>query len=248
MGRPDAAVGRTVTRAPCSGAQLADHSGTNPRSRRWHGPAGRVPEPRLHSVRHCHVHAWLRPPPPSCRFRRPNVGDATKSTRSSPTLESGWLTTGPRVRRFEAEFAAYTGAPHAVARELVHGGAAPVAARGRRRAGRRSDHDAADVLRDGQRHRARRRHAGLCRHRSRRRGISIRRRLPTAMTPRTRALLPVHYAGRPVDLEAFERLARAARAGAHRGRGALRRRRRSAAARSARSPTSPASASTPPRT
>ena len=31
------------------------------------------------------------------------------------TLESGWLTTGPRVRRFETEFAAYTGAPHAVA-------------------------------------------------------------------------------------------------------------------------------------
>ena len=30
-------------------------------------------------------------------------------------LESGWLTTGPRVRRFEAEFAEYTGAPHAVA-------------------------------------------------------------------------------------------------------------------------------------
>ena len=31
------------------------------------------------------------------------------------TLASGWLTTGPRVRRFEAEFAAYTGAPHAMA-------------------------------------------------------------------------------------------------------------------------------------
>ena len=31
------------------------------------------------------------------------------------TLESGWLTTGPRVRRFEAEFAAYAGAAHAIA-------------------------------------------------------------------------------------------------------------------------------------
>ena len=31
------------------------------------------------------------------------------------TLESGWLTTGPRVRRFEEAFAAYVGAPHAVA-------------------------------------------------------------------------------------------------------------------------------------
>ena len=32
------------------------------------------------------------------------------------TLESGWLSTGPRVRRFEQAFAAYVGSPHAVAR------------------------------------------------------------------------------------------------------------------------------------
>jgi len=31
------------------------------------------------------------------------------------TLRSGWLTTGPKVRRFETEFAAYAHAPHAVA-------------------------------------------------------------------------------------------------------------------------------------
>ena len=30
-------------------------------------------------------------------------------------LRSGWLTTGPRVKRFEEEFAAAVGAPHAVA-------------------------------------------------------------------------------------------------------------------------------------
>lgn len=30
-------------------------------------------------------------------------------------LRSGWLTTGPKVKQFEAEFAAYTGAAHAVA-------------------------------------------------------------------------------------------------------------------------------------
>ncbi|GIV04867.1 MAG: spore coat polysaccharide biosynthesis protein SpsC [Fimbriimonadales bacterium] len=30
-------------------------------------------------------------------------------------LRSGWLTTGPKVRQFEQEFAAYTGAPYAVA-------------------------------------------------------------------------------------------------------------------------------------
>ena len=31
------------------------------------------------------------------------------------TLRSGWIGTGPRVARFEADFAAYTGSPHAVA-------------------------------------------------------------------------------------------------------------------------------------
>lgn len=31
------------------------------------------------------------------------------------TLQSGWITTGPKVKRFEAEFAAYVGAKHAVA-------------------------------------------------------------------------------------------------------------------------------------
>lgn len=31
------------------------------------------------------------------------------------TLRSGWLTTGPRVKRFEEEFAAAVGAPHAIA-------------------------------------------------------------------------------------------------------------------------------------
>ncbi|HEV7500111.1 MAG TPA: aminotransferase class I/II-fold pyridoxal phosphate-dependent enzyme, partial [Vicinamibacteria bacterium] len=30
-------------------------------------------------------------------------------------LRSGWLTTGPRVKRFEEEFAAAVGAPHAIA-------------------------------------------------------------------------------------------------------------------------------------
>jgi dTDP-4-amino-4,6-dideoxygalactose transaminase len=47
-------------------------------------------------------------------FSPSNVG-ADEIEEVIATLESGWLTTGPRVRRFEAEFAAYTGAPHAVA-------------------------------------------------------------------------------------------------------------------------------------
>ena len=40
-------------------------------------------------------------------------------------LRSGWLTTGPRVKRFEEEFAAAVGAPACDRREFVHRGAAP---------------------------------------------------------------------------------------------------------------------------
>src|SRR6185436_20234441 len=43
-------------------------------------------------------------------FSPPNVGTAEIEAVVA-VLESGWLTTGPRVRQFEAEFAAYTGAP-----------------------------------------------------------------------------------------------------------------------------------------
>ena len=34
---------------------------------------------------------------------------------AAEVIRSGWLTQGPRVARFEADFAALVGAPHAVA-------------------------------------------------------------------------------------------------------------------------------------
>ena len=43
---------------------------------------------------------------PSARWR---------STRSWTTLQSGWITTGPKAERFEKDFAAYTGFPHVLA-------------------------------------------------------------------------------------------------------------------------------------
>jgi perosamine synthetase len=47
-------------------------------------------------------------------FHRPQITDA-EIGEVVESLRSGWLTTGPRVRRFEEEFAASAGARHAVA-------------------------------------------------------------------------------------------------------------------------------------
>jgi perosamine synthetase len=47
-------------------------------------------------------------------FFRPEIGRA-EIDEVVEVLRSGWLTTGPRVKRFEEEFAAAVGAPHAIA-------------------------------------------------------------------------------------------------------------------------------------
>src|SRR3989475_8773554 len=47
-------------------------------------------------------------------FFRPEI-DESDIAAVVETLRSGWITTGPRVQQFEAAFARYVGAPHAVA-------------------------------------------------------------------------------------------------------------------------------------
>jgi UDP-4-amino-4-deoxy-L-arabinose-oxoglutarate aminotransferase len=47
-------------------------------------------------------------------FSRPSLGDE-EIQEVVEVLRSGWLTSGPRVKRFEEDLAAYTGAGHAVA-------------------------------------------------------------------------------------------------------------------------------------
>lgn len=47
-------------------------------------------------------------------FALPDTGDE-EIEQVAEALRSGWVTTGPKVRQFEAEFAAYVGAKHAVA-------------------------------------------------------------------------------------------------------------------------------------
>jgi dTDP-4-amino-4,6-dideoxygalactose transaminase len=47
-------------------------------------------------------------------FALPDLDD-TEFSQIKEALTSGWITTGPKTRQFEAEFAAYVGARHAVA-------------------------------------------------------------------------------------------------------------------------------------
>ncbi len=52
--------------------------------------------------------------PALVEFAPPDLGDP-EIEEVVATLRSGWLSTGPRVRRFERAFAEYVGCPHAVA-------------------------------------------------------------------------------------------------------------------------------------
>jgi len=47
-------------------------------------------------------------------FHRPSIGPA-EEREVLDSLRSGWITTGPKAKRFEKEFAAYVGARHALA-------------------------------------------------------------------------------------------------------------------------------------
>src|ERR1039458_10481578 len=51
---------------------------------------------------------------PFLPFARPDYSEEEISEVAA-TLRSGWITSGPRVERFEREFAQYVGAGHALA-------------------------------------------------------------------------------------------------------------------------------------
>jgi dTDP-4-amino-4,6-dideoxygalactose transaminase len=54
-------------------------------------------------------------------FHRPSIGPAEEG-EVLDSLRSGWITTGPKAKRFEKEFAAYVGARHALAVAHCTGG------------------------------------------------------------------------------------------------------------------------------
>ena len=125
------------------------------------------------------------------------------------TLRSGWLTTGPKTRRFEEAVAAFTGAKHCVAVSSNTAGLHLQLAA----------HDigpgdevivpsltfcsTANVVQ----------HLGA-------RPVLVEVRadfnidpyaVRAAITPRTRAVMPVHYAGQPADMDELHAIAKAAR-------------------------------------
>ncbi len=139
-------------------------------------------------------------------YALPDIGEA-EIEAVADTLRSGWLTTGPRVRRFEAAFAARVGAPQAVAvnscTAALHLALEALGLKAGDEVITTPYTFAAtaevvryfnarpvfvDVLPDT---------------------LQIDPgRVAAAITPRTRALLPVHLAGQPADMDALLALAR----------------------------------------
>jgi dTDP-4-amino-4,6-dideoxygalactose transaminase len=139
-------------------------------------------------------------------FSPPSIG-AEEIAEVIAALESGWLSTGPRVSRFEAAFAAYAQAPHALALNsctaglhlaLAASGIGPgdevitspmtFCATANVIVHTGATPVFADVQPDT--------------------GNLDPDAVAAAITPRTRAIMPVHYAGRPADVDAFAALAR----------------------------------------
>ncbi len=142
---------------------------------------------------------------PFVAFARPAISGGEIAEVLS-ALESGWLTTGPRVERFEDAFREWTGAAHAVALNsctaglhlsLLAAGIGP------------GDEvittpltfcaTANVIVHTG----ARPVFADIDRETMNLDPAAVEE----AITPRTRAVIPVHYAGRPADMRAFRQIA-----------------------------------------
>jgi dTDP-4-amino-4,6-dideoxygalactose transaminase len=144
--------------------------------------------------------------PPAVPFSPPEIG-AAEIAEVVATLESGWLSTGPRVRRFEQAFAEYIGTQAAVALNSCTAGLHLALVTSGVRAGDEvittplTFCATANVIV----------HCGatpVFADVDPRTGNLDPVAAAAAITPRTRAIIPVHYGGRPADVDAFAELAR----------------------------------------
>jgi dTDP-4-amino-4,6-dideoxygalactose transaminase len=134
-------------------------------------------------------------------FAPPDLGSG-EIAEVVATLESGWLTTGPRVASFERRFADYVGAPHALAVNSCTAAlhlsllACGVEAGDEVVTTPLTFCATANVIV----------HAGGTPVFADIDPVSCNldpRAVAAALTHRTRVILPVHYAGRPADMESF---------------------------------------------
>ena len=140
-------------------------------------------------------------------FHTPDIGE-TEVQAVVETLRSGWLTTGPKVKQFEEEFARYVGSSHAVA---VNSGTAALHLALEAAGIKEGDEvilptmtfaataevvlylHAWPVLVDCQRD-----------------TLNLDPdQLEKAISPRTKAIIPVHFGGHPCDMERILEIARA---------------------------------------
>jgi dTDP-4-amino-4,6-dideoxygalactose transaminase len=140
----------------------------------------------------------------SVPFSPPALGPE-ESAEVMATLESGWLSTGPRVHRFEQAFAAYVGAAHAVALNSCTAGlhlsllAAGVGPGDEVITTPLTFCATANVII----------HAGatpVFADVDPRTGNIDPAAVARAITSRTRAVIPVHYAGLPADVHAIRQI------------------------------------------
>src|SRR5690349_10403506 len=139
-------------------------------------------------------------------FAPPSIGEE-EIAEVVDTLRSGWITTGPKTARFEEEFARFLGAHGALAvnscTAALH--TALLAA---------GIGEGDEVITTPLTFAAT---ANVVEH-VRARPVLVdvdpetlqidATRLEAAVTPRTRAIIPVHFAGHPADLDAIETIAR----------------------------------------
>src|SRR6266851_7147910 len=157
---------------------------------------------------------------PFIPFHVPSIGD--EETREvEATLRSGWLTTGPRTAQFEKEFSAYVRASHAIAVSSCTAGL----------------HVAFAALGIGKGDEVITTPLTFCATAHAILHVGARpvladigadgnidpEEIAQAVTPRTRAIIPVHFSGLPWDMKAIWKLARKICAVRDRGRHACRR-------------------------
>jgi dTDP-4-amino-4,6-dideoxygalactose transaminase len=138
-------------------------------------------------------------------FSRPTIGEE-EVAEVTEVLRSGWITTGPRTVQFEKDFAAYTGAKHAIA--LTSGTAALHCAYWALDLKRGDEIICPSLTWPATANMAVALGAGVVfadvdRNTRQIDPADVARRI----TKKTRAIVPVHFAGAPADLDALREIA-----------------------------------------